>query len=137
MTTETDLRQLLASLRPDVVPGEFVFVSLATAAGDTATAASVALATVREDEGTTYVVSRPDADRFGWPYGFVAAWITLRVRSALDAVGLTAAVATALTDDGISVNVLAGAHHDHLLVPAHRVDDALAALARISEHDRE
>ena len=59
---------------------------------------------------------------------FVAAWLSLRVHSALDAVGLTAAVSRALADAGIACNVLAGFHHDHLLVPAARRADAIAAL---------
>jgi hypothetical protein len=61
-------------------------------------------------------------------YDFVAAWITLQVRSALDGVGLTAAASRRLGEHGISCNVIAGYHHDHLLVPEDRVADALAAL---------
>ena len=44
--------------------------------------------------------------------------IELRVHSALEAVGLTAAVSGALADAGLTANVVAGAHHDHLLVAA-------------------
>jgi hypothetical protein len=50
------------------------------------------------------------------------------VHSALDAVGLTAAVSRALADAGVSCNVIAGAHHDHLLVPFERGEEALAVL---------
>ena len=52
--------------------------------------------------------------------------------SALDAVGLTAAVSRALADAGLSCNVLAGLHHDHLLVPAGRAEEALAVLRELS-----
>ena len=58
---------------------------------------------------------------------------TLRVHSALEAVGLTAAVAQALVRNGISCNVVAGFHHDHLFVPhadASRARDALDMLTR-------
>ena len=51
--------------------------------------------------------------------------ITLGVRSSLEAVGLTAAVAAALTDAGISANVVAAFHHDHVFVPADRAEAAL------------
>jgi hypothetical protein len=46
-----------------------------------------------EDEGLSLLVRREQVDVAGLPYEFVAAWITLTVCSALDAVGLTAEVA--------------------------------------------
>ncbi len=58
----------------------------------------------------------------------MAAWITLRVDSTLEQVGLTALFSRALADTGISCNVLAGLRHDHLLVPADRADEALEVL---------
>ena len=84
---------------------------------------------MREAEGLTVVVSRatpptpPTCD-----YDFVAAWITLTVHSSLDAVGMTAAFAAALTEHDISCNVIAGSFHDHLFVPVERAADAVAAL---------
>lgn len=119
-----DLPNLLASLDARRVPGRFVFV----AAPAERLAALPALATLREDEGWTAVLRVEDADAAALPYDFVAAWITLSVHSDLAAVGLTAAVSRALADAGIACNVLAGLHHDHLLVPAARADDALAAI---------
>ena len=56
----------------------------------------------------------------------------LDVHSALDAVGLTAALSSALAEEGIAANVLAGYFHDHILVPADRVDDAIECLTRLS-----
>jgi uncharacterized protein len=122
MAAERDLRQLLASMDPVEVPGEFVFVSVADGR------ALPSRAMVVEDEGVTHVLARADADEYGLPYDFVAAWITLRVHSALDAVGLTAAVAGALSEAGISCNVIAGAFHDHLLVPHGQAADAIGVL---------
>jgi len=55
------------------------------------------------------------------------------VPSDLAAVGLTAAFAQALAAVGISCNVLAGAHHDHLFVPVDRATDALAALRALQQ----
>ena len=86
------------------------------------------MATVVEDEGVTSVLAMGDAARLGIEPDFVAAWLTLEVESALDAVGLTAAVATALAKEGIACNVLAGLHHDHLLVAERQADRAIAAL---------
>ena len=127
---ERDLGRLLASMDPVRAPGEWVFVSLP--AGHAAARSLSPRATVLEDEGTTHVVEREAADELGLAYDFVAAWITLRVHSALEAVGLTAAVAGALAGAGISCNVLAGAHHDHLLVPVDRADDALRVLSELA-----
>jgi hypothetical protein len=111
--------------RPERRPGEFVFVSV-----DTQTARGLtAHATVRESEGLTLVIAREEADAQALPYDFVAAWITLTVHSALDAVGLTAAVARKLADAGIGCNVIAGFFHDHLLVPVERADEALTILS--------
>ena len=120
---ENDLAALLASMSPVIVPGEFVFVTADTVPSDL-----TPRATVVEDEGLSLVITREQADERGWSYDFVAAWITLRVHSALDAVGLTAAVSAVLTQEGISCNVIAGRFHDHLLVPANRTPDALRAL---------
>jgi len=129
MSGERDLDRLLASLNVTARAGEFAFV--ARPAADPALAA-MALAMVAEDEGITYVLPCEVADARGLPYDFRAAWLTLGVHSALDAVGLTAAFATALARRGIACNVLAGFHHDHLLVPADRRDDALAVLAGLA-----
>jgi len=132
MAPETDLARMLAGLQVRVREGEYVFVTLADA---DETLASRAQASVQEEEGIAYVLSRADADAHGLPYDFRAAWLTLGVHSALHAVGLTAAVSTALAARGIPCNVLAGFHHDHLLVPSERRDEALAALAELQQHD--
>lgn len=124
---ETDLGVLLRSMHPEVLSGEWFFTTV-DSAGDVAAAA-----TVREPEGLSVVVDRAEAERIGAPTSHAYRWITLRVHSSLDAVGLTAAVSAALTERGISCNVIAGAFHDHLLVPAARVDDAVAALAALAE----
>jgi hypothetical protein len=123
MPGDTDLDRMLATL--DVVrrPGTFTFVS-----GPWPSLAADAVATVVEDEGTTHVVPVAAAVAGGAPIDFEAVWLTLTVQSALEAVGLTAAVSRVLAEAGIPCNVLAGYHHDHLLVPADRADDAVAAL---------
>ncbi len=125
MSGITDLSELLRSIHPIARDGEFVMV--VSEATDLP-----AEAVIRESEGTTLVVRREVADAAGLPYDYVAAWITLTVHSSLAAVGLTAAVSTALAEAGISCNMLAAFHHDHLLVPSDRADDALAALIALA-----
>jgi len=58
--------------------------------------------------------------------------ISLTVHSDLAAVGLTAAFAGALGREGISCNVIAGYHHDHLFVQWDRRFDAVAALGALA-----
>lgn len=55
------------------------------------------------------------------------------VAEALEAVGLTAAVSSALAEAGIRCNVLAGYFHDHLLVPAARAHDAPVVLRALQQ----
>jgi hypothetical protein len=123
---ETDLNALLRGMSPRLHPGAYVYV-LAPAEP----VAADPIVVIREDEGTTWVLPRDEADALGLTYDFVAAWITLEVRSALEAVGLTAAVAQALTGAGISANVIAGLHHDHLFVPYERGQEAVDVLGSI------
>lgn len=134
MSGEKDLARLLATMAAERLPGSYVFATVPGPLADVDADADV-LASVRESEGLSVVVAREDADRLGLPYDFVAGWITLRVHSALDAVGLTAAVSVALTEAGISCNVVAGHHHDHVLVPLERTDEALEVLRRVSARD--
>ena len=70
----------------------------------------------KEEEGYTIILKKEMADSLNLEYSFVAAWITLTVYSSLEAVGLTAAFTKALSDEGISCNIVAGYYHDHLFV---------------------
>jgi uncharacterized protein len=121
---ESDLRKLLSGMRPLLNPGRYVF----TTVGGAIPAGVTTVVMVAEPEGLTLVVSQQDADEAGLAYEYVAGWITLRVHSALEAVGLTAAVARELADAGLSCNVVAGFHHDHLFVPYERAAEAVTVL---------
>src|SRR5699024_6244795 len=90
------------------------------------------VATVQEEEGTTLVLPRSEADAAELPYDYVAARITLRVHSTLDAVGLSAAVSTALAEAGLSCNIMAGYYHDHLFVPAEHAQRAMGVLHELA-----
>ena len=57
--------------------------------------------------------------------------ITLTVHSSLEAVGLTAAIATELAGLGISANVVAAYYHDHVFVPCAQAEQAVAGLAAL------
>jgi hypothetical protein len=124
---ETDLRELLRSLEPELHPETFVFCTIAEPA------TVDAVATIREAEGITVICRREAAERTGLPFTYPCRMITLRVHSSLEAVGLLAAVSTALAREGIGVNVLSAFYHDHLFVA---VDDADRAMRALGEMQR-
>ncbi|AFT85999.1 ACT domain-containing protein [Paraburkholderia phenoliruptrix] len=121
----SDLAELLASMRPELNEGAYVFSSVQP---DRDVSRLAPLATFREREGLTVIVDEATALREDLPVLFRAAWITLTVHSDLQAVGLTAAVAEALTKASISCNVVAAVFHDHIFVPVERATEALAQL---------
>ncbi|MFF1510261.1 ACT domain-containing protein [Streptomyces sp. NPDC058326] len=129
MNAERDLTRLLAGMRPELADGRYVFTTVT----GPAPAGVAPVVTVTEPEGLTLVVRQEEADAAALGYDYVAGWITLRVHSALDAVGLTAAVASELAAAGMSCNVVAGYHHDHLFVEHARAEEALAVLVRLAE----
>ena len=59
--------------------------------------------------------------------------ITLQAHSSLAAVGLTARVAESLAAEGISANMVAAFHHDHVFVPWARRDEALIILDNLAK----
>ena len=122
---ETDLAVMLASLRATRRPGVFTMVESPQPDVDLE---QVAHARVDEEFTISYVVAIDDARRSGLQPTGEFAWLTLTVQSSLDAIGLTAHVSRVLAERGIPCNVLAGVRHDHLLVPAARAAEALAAL---------
>ena len=128
MAGMTDLQQMLATLEPRVRDGEYVYI---TDPGGSSTGLEPD-AVINEDEGRILVVRREVADGAGLAYEFVGSWITLTVHSSLDAVGLTAAFSTALAQAGIACNVLAGLHHDHILVPHREREHAVTVLRALS-----
>ncbi len=124
-----DLTMLQASIEPHLHAGEYAFCSVPVGSVPNGLHP---VATIVEREGTTLVLPVEEAADAGLAGDIGWAWITLGVRSALDAVGLTAAVATALAGHDISCNVIAGYHHDHLFVPVEAATRAMAALVGLS-----
>jgi len=130
MTGETDLAKILQTLKPQHHAGDYVFCVV-----DDLNKFNVneILFFFREEEGTTVVLKKEVADKLKLEYTFVAAWITLTVHSSLEAVGLTAAFSKALAEDGISCNVVAAYHHDHIFVPKKDGEKAMKVLTELSE----
>lgn len=123
---ETDLKVLLRTMEPVLHPDPYGY-----GLWDGDVLPVEPFATVREAEGMTVIAPLAEMRAAGMvsePW----ARISLTVHSDLQAVGLTAAFATALGREGISCNVIAGYHHDHLFVQWDRRGDAMMALRELS-----
>jgi len=150
---ETDLRRLLGGLAPELAERPR---AIRSQAADVAVPAD-AIMSFREKEGITTIVAVDEhavdehavdehaigehavgehaidesaidasADEPLW------AQITLRIHSSLEAVGMMAAIAAALTARDIPCNAVSAYYHDHLFVPWQRRDDTLAALQALT-----
>ncbi|RMP63480.1 hypothetical protein ALQ18_03729 [Pseudomonas marginalis pv. marginalis] len=131
MAGETTLATLLRSMSPQLNDGDYVFCTLPDAC---IPAGCEVIGSFREQEGLTVIVERQQAQHAGLSFDYVAAWITLNVHSALEAVGLTAAFASALGNAGISCNVIAGFYHDHLFVGRADAERAMHVLRQLAAH---
>jgi hypothetical protein len=115
---ERNLGALLADLSPELHVERYTFE-----AAPELTLAADMFALVREREGVTGIRVKSKGE---W------ARISLGVHSSLEAVGLTAALSQVLAGVGISANIVAALHHDHIFVPWDRRDDALRALQSLA-----
>ncbi|MBL7708985.1 MAG: ACT domain-containing protein [Chitinophagaceae bacterium] len=129
MRGETNLQQLLRTMKPALNEGEFIFYSLPDLS---VININDIIFSFKEKEGFTVILEKSLADKLNIPYSFVAAWITLTVHSSLEAVGLTAAFSKALAEEQISCNVVAGFYHDHIFVAKQDAEKAMQALGKLS-----
>jgi uncharacterized protein len=129
MDGEHNLTRLRRAMAPRLDDRTFVYCCFADFAMPMGLAA---LGTFREDEGLTAIVEKRDAEHCGVPYVYESRLITLTVHSSLDAVGFLALVTSRLAAAGIACNAIAGYHHDHLLVPVARADEAMTVLQALA-----
>lgn len=118
----------LHGLQPKLHDGVYVFASIPA---DFDHSSLNPIGTFREAEGLTVIMEESIALQAQLKILFRAAWISLEVHSELAAVGLTAAVCTALAKEGIACNMVAGAFHDHLFVPVAYAETAMGVLERL------
>ncbi len=113
MSGEKNLRKLIKEMKPVLNAGEYVFTSVT----DIETISrSETIFEFKEKEGTTIILEKNKADELNLSYQFIASWVTLKIHSSLEAVGLTAAFSGELAKHNISCNVIAGYYHDHIFV---------------------
>ncbi|OZS43344.1 ACT domain-containing protein [Photobacterium sanguinicancri] len=131
MAAITDLNELLQTMSPKVKADSYVFCTVTGEIKDYLTLKPIAF--FHEDEGVTLVLKQQDALNVGLPFDGVFKLITLTVHSSLEAVGLTAAVASKLASYDVSANVIAAYYHDHIFVQQEKIDIAMSALAEFSD----
>ena len=127
MSGGTNIATLLANMDPTLSAVEVVFCSFPNPSL-TDKAYLNPIGCFMEPEGLSLIIRRQVAEAHGIWYSVVLQAITLSVHSNLEAAGLTAAVAGRLAQHGISANVVAAYHHDHVFVPVADAERALAVL---------
>lgn len=120
---------MVAGMAPVLEAGRYLFTVLES--WPSAQEAAQLLGVFREDEGLT-AYRRLGLEESPPPRGVAMVKITLQVYSDLEGVGLTAAVATTLAEEGIPCNVVAALHHDHLFVPETQGPAALRCLEALA-----
>lgn len=125
MPGETNLEKLISDMKPTLNEGLYVFTSVTNLKE---IPLEQVFASLIEEEGMSLILRKEDADSLGLAYEYIAAWITLKVHSALKAIGFTAAFSGELARNGISCNIVAGYYHDHIFVEAKDADQAFRIL---------
>ena len=89
------------------------------------------IATFKEKEGLTLVITEERAKQENFEYNSVFKCISLGAHSSLTSVGLIATISKLLSKKGISCNVFSGYFHDHLFVQKSLSKEALELLQSI------
>jgi hypothetical protein len=129
MRGETNLQTLLAGVRASLSDTPFTFTTVASL--EALPPSISVLATFQEEEGVSVIAPLADVKCAGIACNGRWAKISLAVHSSLSAVGLTAAISSALSNEGISANVVAAYFHDHIFVPWDERHGALDILTNL------
>ena len=127
---DENLSNLLNNLQPNLLNEDYVFITLEDYSFDFFNLLHP-IATFKEEEGLTLVISEERAKRENFEYNSVFKCISLGVHSSLNSVGLIATISTLLSEKGISCNVFSGYFHDHLFVQKSLSKEALELLKSI------
>ena len=131
MSGEKDLEKLLKNMSPTLNEGEYVFITLPGYYGEYTYLEPIG--SFKEKEGLTLIIPIEKAIENNIEAKDIFKVITLNAHSSLNAVGLTAAVASKLSLNGISANVIAAYYHDHIFVQTQYAEKALSLLMELIE----
>lgn len=132
MSGETNLNKLLESMTPVCDKVMYGFATLPLK--DFQKLSFMPKCMFQEAEGITVIATIDELVDNNIECMGPFACITLTIHSSLEAVGLTAAFATALGDAKISANVVAAYYHDHIFVAWEDRDNAITTLNALSTH---
>ena len=127
---DENLSNLLNNLQPNLLNEDYVFITIEDYSFDFFNLLHP-IATFKEEEGLTLVISEERAKQENFEYNSVFKCISLGAHSSLTSVGLIAAISTLLSEKGISCNVFSGYFHDHLFVQKSLSKEALELLKSI------
>ena len=128
MKTLKKINEIIKNLNPKLNKGEYVFCSVNNL--DQINSKKI-IGTFLEKKGLSIIIEKKEAINLGLSYSFIASWITLKVNSSLDSVGLTATFSNALAKNGISCNVISGYYHDHIFVNINDKNKAMNILKNL------
>ncbi len=134
MAGETDLALLIKGMTPILNKGDYIF---ATVKDISAIDRNDTICEFNEEEGVSVVIEKRKADELMLDYTFISTWITLKIHSSLDAIGLIALVSKVLAKNHISCNVIAGYYHDHIFVAKKDAIRAINVLTDLSNNHKQ
>jgi uncharacterized protein len=131
MSGISDINTLLKSMSPKLREGTYVFITLPKEDFEQLNVNPMLV--FEEEEDTTLIITKEEADSNKLPYEATWSLITLSIHSDLEAVGFLAAISNKLAEARISVNVISAYYHDHLFVPVDKTELAMEVLAKLSD----
>jgi hypothetical protein len=117
-------------MQPVLLPETYAYVTVPS--GRPIPATLNPLASFREPEGWSLLVTEREAGMSGLAQSFWCRGIQLGIQPSLYAVGLLAAISERLARAGISINIISAYHRDYVFVPIARADEALNILRRLA-----
>jgi hypothetical protein len=131
MPAVRNLNELLRSMKPKLMKGEYVFCTIPEKSYMKLNVKPVLI--FREKEGITILINKKIAEKHKFSYTDTWAMITLQVHSDLSAIGFLATITNALARHAIPVNVVSAYYHDHLFVPTRMAKNAMKILKNLSK----
>jgi hypothetical protein len=117
-------------MQPVLLPETYAYVTVP--GGRSIPANLTPLATFKEPEGWSLLLTEREAIASALPHAFWCRGISLQIQPSLFAVGLLAVIADRLAKAGISINIVSAYHRDYIFVPSIRAEEALGILRRLA-----